>query len=652
MSKEVVIPILQAGNTAAELATLNPVGFERQLVFETDTLKAKLLDGVNHYNDLPYVISPSGGAVWGGITGTLANQTDLQSALNAKQATLVSGTNIKTINGSSVLGSGDLVIGAGMAIGDAVTGATPYSVLFTDVLGNLDDDPNFYYSSTTGTLVVPTRVIVPNIRANGSGGLLLENNNGTDVALFGAGNGSNATFYGGVNIAGDLAVDTNVLYVDTTNNRVGIGTSGPDRKLDILDTSAAQLRLTYTDGSVYTDFQTDSGGVLIITPSGNDVTITAKNVLINDSNAPALKFSADTYIGTSGSTDQRITYNARGGDNTGSWHNFTSSVNLTATSGNQNFLGSTHTFAPNSGTATFSSLNLSPTINQTGGANGITRGLYINPTLTSAADFRAIDVVAGKTVLGGDLVVDTNVLYVDATNNRVGINNSSPTYALDVVGILQTTGPILGGGDFTLYNTNTGVQVPGNGYYRFGNQIGINSSADGVLRITDWAGTSFNRLQFGGTSSSYPALKRSSAALQVRLADDSAFANLQCEKLLNKVHVEAKTNGSGSPYAVSADESGTHFTNKGAHAETYFNLPSAAAGLRYTFTTNASQRIRVVAAAGDYIKSDTTVSSSGGYVRSLTATPNISITLECIDSATWQVVAITITGGAITWTFA
>ena len=35
--------------------------------------------------------------------------TATQTALNAKQATLVSGTNIKTINGNSVLGSGDIV---------------------------------------------------------------------------------------------------------------------------------------------------------------------------------------------------------------------------------------------------------------------------------------------------------------------------------------------------------------------------------------------------------------------------------------------------------------------------------------------------------------------------------------------------------------
>ena len=39
--------------------------------------------------------------------------TNLTTDLSAKQATLVSGTNIKTINGSSVLGSGDLTVSAG-----------------------------------------------------------------------------------------------------------------------------------------------------------------------------------------------------------------------------------------------------------------------------------------------------------------------------------------------------------------------------------------------------------------------------------------------------------------------------------------------------------------------------------------------------------
>lgn len=44
-----------------------------------------------------------------GHTHTIANITGLQSELDGKQATLVSGTNIKTINGVSILGSGNIV---------------------------------------------------------------------------------------------------------------------------------------------------------------------------------------------------------------------------------------------------------------------------------------------------------------------------------------------------------------------------------------------------------------------------------------------------------------------------------------------------------------------------------------------------------------
>ena len=46
-------------------------------------------------------------------TVAIADISGLQAALDAKQATLVSGTNIKTINGVTVLGSGDITIGGG-----------------------------------------------------------------------------------------------------------------------------------------------------------------------------------------------------------------------------------------------------------------------------------------------------------------------------------------------------------------------------------------------------------------------------------------------------------------------------------------------------------------------------------------------------------
>ena len=64
---------------------------------------------------------------------------------------------------------------------------------------------------------------------------------------------------------------------------------------------------------------------------------------------------------------------------------------LTPTSGDTRLLLIERSFAPTSGTAIFTAQRIIPTINQTGGANGITRGLYVNPTLTAAADWRSIE---------------------------------------------------------------------------------------------------------------------------------------------------------------------------------------------------------------------------------------------------------------------
>lgn len=56
--------------------------------------------------------------------------------------------------------------------------------------------------------------------------------------------------------------------------------------------------------------------------------------------------------------------------------------------------------------------------------------------------------------------------------------------------------------------------------------------SSGVITLTDNGDTSFVRLQFGGTTASFPALRRTSAALDVRLADDSAYAALTSGFLL------------------------------------------------------------------------------------------------------------------------
>lgn len=107
--------------------------------------------------------------------------------------------------------------------------------------------------------------------------------------------------------------------------------------------------------------------------------------------------------------------------NTGLW-SFTPASNA-ATSGTVNSLSWAGTFAPTSGTGIFNSSVITPTINQTGGANGITRGLYINPTLTAAADFRAIETASadyGNGVAAPIIMIGRNT---NATNTAAGSIN-------------------------------------------------------------------------------------------------------------------------------------------------------------------------------------------------------------------------------------
>lgn len=82
---------------------------QRELVFDTDLNAVYRGDGTTA-GGLAFA---GGAAAWGAITGTLSAQTDLQSALDAKQDDLISGTTLKTVNGTSLLGSGDLVISGG-----------------------------------------------------------------------------------------------------------------------------------------------------------------------------------------------------------------------------------------------------------------------------------------------------------------------------------------------------------------------------------------------------------------------------------------------------------------------------------------------------------------------------------------------------------
>jgi hypothetical protein len=92
---------------------------------------------------------------------------------------------------------------------------------------------------------------------------------------------------GDFRVEGDT--DTSLFFTDASSDRVGLGTSAPDRKLEINSATGANLRLTYndSDGSAvnYSDFTMSSSGDLTIAPSGGDVSITGN----------LLPTTADTY---------------------------------------------------------------------------------------------------------------------------------------------------------------------------------------------------------------------------------------------------------------------------------------------------------------------------------------------------------------------
>lgn len=162
------------GGTSMEWAADDIVPLLRELAIETDTRKFKFGDGVTAYSALPY----ASGVSWGGITGTLSDQADLQSALDAKEPTITAGTTGQYWRGdkswqtldksavglgnlsNSVTGSGDSVLAtnptlngvtiSGLAVvsGDTLritTEKTPASATATGTKGDACWDADYIY---------------------------------------------------------------------------------------------------------------------------------------------------------------------------------------------------------------------------------------------------------------------------------------------------------------------------------------------------------------------------------------------------------------------------------------------------------------------------------------------------------------------------
>jgi len=107
----------------------------------------------------------------------------------------------------------------------------------------------------------------------------------------------------------------------------------------------------------------------------------------------------------------------------------------------------------------------------------------------------------------------------------------APTLGTAACTQLNMTGAVQGGTNVTMNNT---------GFLGTASRGGFVWSADGVMRLRNNGDTDFSRLQFGGTTSSFPAIKRSTTSLGIRLADDSADADLTAAHLISSATIRLK----------------------------------------------------------------------------------------------------------------
>jgi hypothetical protein len=124
------------------------------------------------------------------------------------------------------------------------------------------------------------------------------------------------------------------------------------------------------------------------------------------------------------------------------------------------------------------------------------------------------------------LAATQTIAWSDATNpsedaawtlNLIRGGSLAQAATISSVGQLTIANSLVASGNATIGAANS---------YIFSGRSSIHSAVNGDITLFNNAQNGFGRLNFGGTSSSFPSLLRSSAKLEVKLADNSAYTDL------------------------------------------------------------------------------------------------------------------------------
>lgn len=148
------------------------------------------------------------------------------------------------------------------------------------------------------------------------------------------------------------------------------------------------------------------------------------------------------------------------------------------------------------------------------------------PSLTSVALTSFVS-VGSNVASAGAVRLSNNV----AVSWRNAANNANFSITLNGSNVFAFDAPATIAGTVTISTGNLvigsgSIYIPNAGFISTASWGDFSFSADGRILARNGAGTGFDRFQLGGTTSSFPSLKRVAATLEARLADDSAQARL------------------------------------------------------------------------------------------------------------------------------
>jgi len=286
-------------------------------------------------------------------------------------------------------------------------------------------------------------------------------------------------------------------------------------------------------GNANTTFYTIQGStteweVGIGTYTSSGTTLSRDTVLSSSNSGSAVNFSAGTKSVFCDLPSSKVVYNGGplGTPSSGTATNLTgtASININGTVGATTPTTGAFTTLSASGLLTSSANGAASTPNHIGTGTVFTGGTgtttfpywFIQPTGTAAVTTWS----TSGTALGMNLTSGFVGNFIDFR-----VAGAATTFRVTAAGVVTTGGTIASGG-----NVSGSSFIAGSNYSITSKSV-LSSASDGIWNMSNNAGTDFSRLQFGGTTSSFPALKRSSTTIAVRLADDSADAPLTASTL-------------------------------------------------------------------------------------------------------------------------